>query len=157
MVLHTPRVTISWRFHCAVSQYKLETDQIPQVPLLGKGMSGYFTALWCCTGFLPTLFCTVSLSVIVFGQDYDPKGHQSVFHCPVKKELYLLWMIGIPHGNREYTHEGLIQWALTYQQLPSYTGVPVHSSPLVRLVSHRAFGWGKLSNFSFTILPHDPW
>lgn len=110
MVLHTSTVTMSWRFHSDQSPAYTGKQQTPQVPLLGKGLSGCFTALWFCTGFLPTLFCIFPLSVTVFGRDYDPKGCQSVFQLPVKKEIYLPWMRGLPHGNREHIHEGLIQW-----------------------------------------------
>lgn len=39
----TSRVMILWRFHSAVSQCKMETDQTLRVPLLEKGILGCFT------------------------------------------------------------------------------------------------------------------
>lgn len=155
MVLHTSRVTMSWRFHSDQCPAYTGKQQMPRVPLLGKGLSGCFTPWWFCTGFLPSLFCIFPPSVTVFGQDYDPKGRQSLFQFPVEKEIYLPWVTGIPHGNREHIHEGLIQW--TPPPINSPHLVVVHSSPLVHLLSARAFRGGNISNFSFVLFPHDPW
>lgn len=44
------------------------------------------------------------LNKAALGQDYDPKGHQSVFQFPAEK-FYLPWMT----GSREQIHEGLMQ------------------------------------------------
>lgn len=110
MVLHTSRVMISWRFHFVVSHYKLETDKIPQVSSPRKRHIRMSCSLVILHRFSPNLF-SVSLSVSVFGQDYDPMDHQSAFQFPVEKDFYLPWVAGIPHGNREHIHGGLIQWA----------------------------------------------
>lgn len=155
MVLHTSTVTMSWRFHSDQSPAYTGKQQIPQVPLLGKGLSGCFTALWFCTGFLPTLFLHISTLCYCFWAGLWSKGLSKCFPVSSKKgDLSTL-------DERPSTWEqGTHPWRFNTMDPPTISSphlILVHSSPFVHLLSARAFRRGNLSNFSFMLLPHDPW